>query len=139
VLSFPFFLPSFHPFPSSFLLSPFPLFFPSSSVLPSLRLLGKKAGTLFLGNSDAAETDPGSEAASASASTSSITVDKEVQVPVKVEEIARGARAGSRKLQDLKSEERSAILANIALTLEKRENEILEVNLLDIEAAEKRY
>jgi gamma-glutamyl phosphate reductase len=60
-------------------------------------------------------------------------------VPVKVEEIARGARAGSRKLQDLKSEERSAILANIALTLEKRENEILEVNLLDIEAAEKRY
>ena len=60
-------------------------------------------------------------------------------MPVKVEEIARGARVGSRKLQDLKSEERSAILSNIALSLERRESEILAVNLLDIEAAEKRY
>jgi hypothetical protein len=139
-LSFIPFLPhSFHPsshspsFPPSILL---PSFFH-----PYLRYTGKKAGTLFLGNSDATETEPGSAAAPASGSPSTIPVDKDssVPVPVKVEEIARGARAGSRKLQDLKSEERSAILTNIALALEKRENEILQVNLLDIEAAEKRY
>lgn len=93
---------------------------------------------------DPADSETGSEEVPSSASALPVLVpasgdaDPSVAV-VKVEEIARGARMGSRKLQDLKSEERSAVLANIALSLEKRENEILAVNLLDIEAAEKRY
>ena len=58
---------------------------------------------------------------------------------VNVEEVARGAREGSRLLQDLKSEERSAVLLKIALLLEQREEEILAANSLDIVAAEERY
>ena len=41
-------------------------------------------------------------------------------------------------MQNLSSEERSAVLMRIAEKLEEREKEILEVNLEDVDAAEKR-
>ena len=57
---------------------------------------------------------------------------------MKVEEVAKGARKGSRKLQDISSEDRSSVLMQIALSLELREEEILTANMIDVEAAEKR-
>jgi gamma-glutamyl phosphate reductase len=57
---------------------------------------------------------------------------------IKIEEVARGARAGSRLLQALESEERSAVLRNMALALEQRQEDILRVNAEDVDAAEKR-
>lgn len=58
---------------------------------------------------------------------------------INVEEVAKGARKGSRKLQDISSEERSAVLMQIASSLELREQEILTANMIDVEAAENRW
>ena len=58
---------------------------------------------------------------------------------INVEEVAKGARKGSRKLQDMSSEERSAVLMQIASSLELREQEILTANMIDVEAAENRW
>ena len=93
---------------------------------------GKQEGTLFLG-----ETEQTSDLKidSESEKTNTPEILKKTQ---KIEEIARGAREGSRKLQNLSSEERSAVLMRIAEKLEEREKEILEVNLEDVDAAEKR-
>ena len=57
---------------------------------------------------------------------------------MKVEEVAKGARKGSRKLQDISSEDRSAVLMQIALSLELRVEEILIANKEDVDVAEKR-
>jgi acyl-CoA reductase-like NAD-dependent aldehyde dehydrogenase len=93
---------------------------------------GRKAGTLFLSNR---ETE---EEAAAPSSSSPASSETPVAALVNVEEVARGAREGSRLLQDLKSEERSAVLLKIALLLEEREQEILAANSLDLIAAEER-
>ena len=93
---------------------------------------GKQEGTLFLG-----ETEQTSDLKIDSESEKSNTPEI-LKKTLKIEEIARGAREGSRKLQNLSSEERSAVLMRIAEKLEEREKEILEINLEDVDAAEKR-
>ena len=93
--------------------------------------VGQPACTLFLGNMEApAVAEEAEKAAPSSAALVAVS-------SVKIEVIARGAREGSRKLQDLKSEERSAVLMKIALSLEEREKEILAVNDEDVAAAKK--
>lgn len=103
-----------------------------NATYPSPSVAGRKAGTLFLSNR---ETEDEVNAPSSSSPASS---DTPVAVVVNVEEVAKGAREGSRLLQDLKSEERSAVLLKIALLLEQREEEILAANSLDLVAAEER-
>lgn len=95
-------------------------------------MLGRKAGTLFLSNREAEEE------VTAPSSSSPASSETPVAVVVSAEEVARGAREGSRLLQDLKSEERSAVLLKIALLLEEREQDILAANSLDLVAAEHR-
>ena len=122
--------PSVHP------LSPLPLV-----PFPPLPLnhfnTGRKAGTLFLGNADSC----GGDAISLTPSTSALAISDTPPAAqmMKVEEVAKGARKGSRKLQDISSEDRSAVLMQIALSLELREQEILTANMVDVEAAEKRW
>lgn len=114
-----------------------PLFLAPLSPLPLNHFnTGRKAGTLFLGNADSC----GDDAISLTPSTSALAISDTPPATqmMKVEEVAKGARKGSRKLQDISSEDRSAVLMQIALSLELREQEILTANLVDVEAAEKR-
>ena len=93
---------------------------------------GRKAGTLFLGNKHGHDQGQEDETNISPPLIPAVLVSGQ-----KIEEIARGAREGSRKLQGLSSADRSAVLMKIALSLEEREEEILAVNAEDVEGAEK--
>ena len=61
------------------------------------------------------------------------------QTTLSVEEIAINARKGSRELNQVSEDLRMKILLDIANNIKLRENEILAANVLDLDAAEKRY
>ena len=111
---------------------------PSLPSNPLCICTGRKAGTLVLGNTDTSSDDVISLASSTSTLALSDAPPVAAVQVINVEEVAKGARKGSRKLQDISSEERSAVLMQIASSLELREQEILTANMIDVEAAENR-
>jgi delta-1-pyrroline-5-carboxylate synthetase len=114
---------------------------------------GEQAGTLFLMHNDAAiaageaaarataAADIGGHqngSAANAAGSGSNPAAAAADLEHRAEEIAAGARAGSRKLQALSTAEREAVLHAVADALQAREQEILEVNALDVAIAENR-
>lgn len=67
------------------------------------------------------------------------SIKNNVEDEIKVEvEVALGAKAGSRQLQSLKSEDRVSILLHMAESLDNRLDEILAANAMDVDAAKRR-
>ena len=109
-------------------------------------MTGDKVGTIFIANPekrDESEVTIGaiSEGLVLNVDSSSADMLNGSPAPEQTgsaEEVASGARASSRLLQALTTEQRIAILLNMAHALEKHQEDILAANLMDIEAAEKR-
>lgn len=114
-----------------------------SGVVGSI-LHGEKCGTLFL--SEVVEEAGIEEVPEGPHNTSAdgakvVATDAEAleSVDADIEEVARGARVGSRQLQTLSADGRTAIVLRLAKYLEDRAHSILSANDLDVAAAIKRY
>ena len=99
---------------------------------------GEKTGTMFLAHTDVASSDGDTAVIVADGNRENCAaIAATAAAAVKADEVAQGARAGSRQLQALQSAEREAILLHMANALESRQAEILAVNTEDVTAAEK--
>jgi len=101
-----------------------------SGVIDSI-MKGEPTGTMFLAHVERAEASNEEVAAAAGNAFANDAV------AAKADEVAKGARTGSRALQLLQSTERQAILLHMAAALETRQREILAANAEDVVAAEK--
>ena len=100
---------------------------------------GEKTGTMFLAHTDVTSSsgDSAVGAADRNRENGAAVAEVAAAAAVKADEVAQGARTGSRQLQALQSTEREAILLHMANALESRQTEILAVNAEDVAAAEK--
>jgi delta-1-pyrroline-5-carboxylate synthetase len=101
-------------------------------------MTGEKAGTLFLAHLDGSGAEHGGSDRAGAAGSGSAPVDSTAVVTRSTEDIARGARTGSRQLQALTTKEREDILLAVAAALQARQDEILAANAVDVSVAESR-
>lgn len=94
---------------------------------------GKSIGTIFLKNGSTSNDEADCTLLKSSVDISHNNIE---EIPQDIQRMAIDARNGSRKLQQLTSNERSNILTNISKSLIENQEEIIRVNQLDISYAE---